>query len=289
MKILAKEVIADIPGSRITKYVIHSPVIAANAQPGQFIILIVNEEGEKIPLTIVDSDKKEGSITLIVQEAGYSTKLLAKLSAGDSLYSLTGPLGHPTLIKNYGKILLIAGGVGIAELFPIARVLKQAGNMVYSILGSRTEELLILKNEIERYCDKLFIATDDGSLGQKGFVSNILEEILREETDFALCYCVGPVPMMKAIADITKPFKIKTLVCLNAIMLDGTGMCGCCRLLENGRIRLCCVDGPDFDGHLVDFDDLAGRLKRFIPEEKRALEKFEKHQCKLNSVKPEKA
>ena len=281
MRIIAKEILADIQGTRIVKYVVDSPLIAAKAQPGQFVILMVKEEGERIPLTLVDSDQQKGTITLIVQELGYSTKLLGTLKAGDSLYSLVGPLGHATPIKNYGKILIVGGGVGIAELFPVVRALKKAGNTIYSILGSRTKDLLILKDEIGKFSDKLLIATDDGSLGEKGFVSAILEKLLAQDKDFQLSLCVGPVPMMRVIANITRPYKIKTLLSLNAIMVDGSGMCGCCRLTEAGKTRFCCVDGPDFDAHLVDFDELISRQKRFVPEEKQALEKLNNHTCKL--------
>lgn len=283
MKIITKEIIADTQGTRLTRFVIQSPLIAQKAQPGQFIILMVKEEGERIPLTIVDTDLKQGTVTLIVQEIGYSTRLLGTLNPGDSLYSLVGPLGHPTEVKNYGKVLIVGGGVGIAELFPIVRVLKKAGNIIYTILGARTKELLILKDAIEEYSDKLYIATDDGSLGEKGFVSDTLKKILKNDSDFQLVYCVGPVPMMKAVSEITRPYGIKTLVCLNSIMLDGTGMCGGCRLVESGKSKFCCVDGPDFDGHQVDFDDLLNRQGRFIDEEKESLKKLSGHKCKCQS------
>jgi NAD(P)H-flavin reductase len=280
MKIINKEIIADIQNTRLVKFIIHSPLISVKAQPGQFVIVMVKEHGERIPLTIVDSDPKNKTITLIVQELGYSTRLLCSLNSGDSLYSLVGPLGNAVKAQKYGKVLMIGGGVGIAELFPVVRLLKQAGNTVYSILGARTKELLILKDEVAKYSDKLFIATDDGSLGEKGFVSNILDKLLKEDKDFQVAYCVGPVPMMKVISNVTRPYSIKTWVSLNAIMLDGTGMCGCCRLTENGKIKFCCVDGPDFDGHQVDFDELMSRQKRFLEQEKLAMDKSD-HVCKL--------
>ncbi|EKD26572.1 MAG: hypothetical protein ACD_79C01117G0002 [uncultured bacterium] len=283
MKILSKSIVADVQNTRLTKYVIDSPMIAKKAQPGQYVILMVKEEGKRIPLTLVDSDKEKGTITLIAQELGYSTKLLGTLKEGDSLYSLAGPLGQPTHIDNYGKVLIVGGGVGIAELYPIVKALKQAGNTIYSILGSRTSQLLILKDEIGKYSDQLFITTDDGSEGEKGFVSTVLDRILKKDPDFNLVHCVGPVPMMRVVSNVTKPYKIKTIVCLNAIMLDGTGMCGGCRIIEDGKTKFCCVDGPDFDGHLVDFDDLVNRQKRFVEEEKQSLKKLSNHECKVFS------
>ncbi|UCG35772.1 MAG: sulfide/dihydroorotate dehydrogenase-like FAD/NAD-binding protein [Candidatus Omnitrophota bacterium] len=284
MKILTKEILAQTSDTRITKIEIEAPLIAKKVQAGQFVLLMVTEKGERIPLTVVGNDPQRESITLIFQEVGYSTKILGTLNIEDSLYALVGPLGHPTPIKNYGRILVIGGGVGIAEILPVAKALKEAGNVVYSILGARTKELLILKNEIKSYSDNLYIATDDGSLGQKGFVSNILEKILKEDKDFQLVYCVGPVPMMKVVSNVTRPYKIKTLVCLNAIMLDATGMCGGCRLIEGGKVKFCCVDGPEFNGHEVDFDELMHRQGRFINEEKVSLRKL-KHKCKLDSGK----
>jgi ferredoxin--NADP+ reductase len=286
MKIVNKKVLADIGDTRITRIDVESALIAQRAQAGQFVILMVSEAGERVPLTIVDTNKDKGIITLIFQELGYSTKLLGTLKEGDSLYSLVGPLGHPTPINNYGKVLVVAGGVGIAEVLPLVKSLKEAGCSIYTILGARTKELLILKDEIEACSDKLFISTDDGSLGEKGFVSNILQRILDEESDFGLAYCVGPVPMMKVISQITKPYNIKTMVCLNAIMLDGTGMCGGCRLIEGGVVKFCCVDGPEFDGHLVDFDELMNRQKRFVPEEQQAMEKLKakNHKCRLDDL-----
>lgn len=277
MKIVDKKILADIYDTRIIRIDVEVELIAKKAQAGQFVILMVSEAGERVPLTIVDTNKEKGIITLIFQEIGYSTKLLGTLNIGDSLYSLAGPLGHPTSIKNYGKVLVVAGGVGIAEVLPLVESLKQAGCVIYAVLGARTKELLILKDEIESQADKLFISTDDGSLGEKGFVSNILQRILEEEKGFGLAYCVGPLPMMKVISKITKPYNIKTMVCLNAIMLDGTGMCGSCRLMEGGIVKFCCVDGPEFDGHLVDFDDLMNRQNRFVPEEQQAMGKFRKH------------
>ncbi|MCK5492529.1 MAG: sulfide/dihydroorotate dehydrogenase-like FAD/NAD-binding protein [Candidatus Omnitrophica bacterium] len=270
MKIIAKEKIAE----NLTKFIIDSPLIAQKALPGQFIILMVNEKGERIPLTIVSTDKEQKSITIIFQEVGYTTKLLGTMEQGESLYSLVGPLGKPSPIKNYGKVIVLGGGVGIAELLPIARALKDAGCKVTSILGGRTAELVILKEQIKETSDDLYITTDDGTLGKKGLVTDPLKRLLEENKDYGLVFCVGPLPMMKAVADVTRKFKIKTLVCLNSIMIDGTGMCGGCRVTINGETKFTCVDGPDFDGHDVDFNELMTRQKRFIAHENNAM-------CKL--------
>ena len=270
MKIIAKEKIAE----NLTKFIIESPLIAEKALAGQFVILMVNEKGERIPLTIVSADKEQKSITIIFQEVGYTTKLLGTLEPGDSVFSLVGPLGKPTPIKNYGRVIVLGGGVGIAELLPIARALKDAGCVVTSILGGRTAELVILKEQIKESSDDSYITTDDGSLGQKGLVTDPLKRLLKESADYGLVFCVGPLPMMKAVADVTRQFKIKTLVCLNSIMIDGTGMCGGCRVTIKGETKFTCVDGPDFDGHEVDFDELMTRQKRFLAHEKESM-------CKL--------
>ena len=276
MKIISKKILADHEGVRTTMLEVIAPIISKKAQPGQFIILMVKEEGERIPLTIADADRTKETITLVFQEVGYSTKLLGSLNEGGSLYSLVGPLGHTTPIENYGKVMIIAGGVGIAEVLPIVRSLKEVGNDATTILGANTKDLVILQHEIESQSDRLFVSTDDGSLGKKGFVTDILVDILAKDKDFGLVYCVGPIPMMKKVSEVTKPYNIKTIVCLNAIMLDGTGMCGTCRLHEGEQVKFCCVDGPDFDGHKVDFDELMHRQNRFLLEEKEIL----KHKCK---------
>ncbi|MFH1460081.1 MAG: sulfide/dihydroorotate dehydrogenase-like FAD/NAD-binding protein [Candidatus Omnitrophota bacterium] len=271
MKILAKEKITK----DLTKFIIEAPLIAEKALPGQFIMLMVNKEGERIPLTIVDSDKENKCITIIFQEVGYTTKLLAGLTVGDSLYSLVGPLGKPTPIKNYGNIIVVGGGVGIAELLPVVRALKQAGCSITSILGGRTADLVILKEQINEYSDALYITTDDGSLGQKGIVTDPLKKLIEKKSNYNLVFCVGPLPMMRAVSNLTKQFDIYTLVCLNSIMIDGIGMCGGCRVTIGGETKFTCVDGPDFDGHQVDFNELMDRQKRFIPHENRSLCKLE--------------
>ncbi|MCP4650635.1 MAG: sulfide/dihydroorotate dehydrogenase-like FAD/NAD-binding protein [PVC group bacterium] len=271
MKILEKERIAE----NLTKFVINAELIAEKALPGQFIILMGWKKGERIPLTIVDADKEKKTITIIFQEVGYTTKLLGKMNAGDSLYSLVGPLGEPTPIKNYGKVIILGGGVGIAELLPVVRAYKEAGCVITSILGGRTSDLVILQDQIKEFSEELFITTDDGSLGEKGLVTDPLKQLLEKNSDYGLVFCVGPVPMMRAVSNVTRPFKIKTLVCLNSIMIDGTGMCGGCRVTVGNKTKFTCVDGPDFDGHEVDFEELMVRQKRFITHEKQS-------KCKLN-------
>jgi len=273
VKILTKERIAD----NLTKFVIESPLIAEKAMPGQFIILMVKEEGERIPLTIVDSDKKNKTITIIFQEVGFTTKLLGTLEPGDSLYAIVGPLGEATPIKNYGKVIVLGGGVGIAELLPVVHALKDAGCTVTSILGGRTDELVILRDNIKEFSDELFITTDDGSLGEKGLVTAPLIRLINEDASYGLVFCVGPVPMMRAVAEATRSSGINTIVCLNSIMIDGTGMCGGCRVTVDGKTKFTCVDGPDFDGHKVDFKELMSRQKRFIQHEKDSMCKLDKY------------
>jgi ferredoxin--NADP+ reductase len=234
---------------------------------------MVNPNGERIPLTVVDSDRKTGTITLIFQELGFTTGLLGKVNAGESLYALTGPLGHPTLIKNYGKVILVGGGVGIAEIYPVARALKNAGNHVTMILGSRAKSLLILESELESVSDEFHVATDNGSYGRKGFTTDILSELL-SKTKYDLVYSVGPIPMMRKTASVTKPFGVKTLVSLNALMVDATGMCGCCRVTVGEDTKFSCIDGPEFDAHNVDWDELEKRNRIYADKEK--------HICNLN-------
>jgi len=275
MKILKKEILADIAGTKVVKLEVSSPDIAKKAQPGQFIALMVSDKGERIPLTIVDADKVSGTITLILQEAGLTTRLLGKMSPGDSLYALVGPLGHATEIKKYGKVVLVGGGVGIAEIYPVAKALKAAGNHVTTILGARTKDLLILEKELKAVSDELLIATDDGSCGRKGFTTDILDETLNKGV-CALVYSVGPIPMMRRSAAVTSNYKVKTIVSLNAVMVDATGMCGCCRVTVGGKTLFSCVDGPEFDAHQIDWDEFVKRNR--IYEDK------EKHVCNLNKL-----
>jgi len=261
----------------IKKIEIEAKEIAGKAVPGQFVMVRVNETGERIPLTIVDKNPQKGTITLIFQEIGQTTKKFGALKVGERILDIAGPLGHPTEIKKYGTIIAIGGGVGCAELLPIVKVYREVGNKVIGIIGARTKELLILEKELSETTDELYITTDDGTYGEKGFVSDILKRILtarpltRTPAYPDLVYAIGPVPMMKLVSEITRPYQIKTVVSLNAIMVDGTGMCGSCRLEVGGKTKLCCVDGPEFDGHLVNWDLFLLRNKRFLEEEKIAL------------------
>ncbi|MGB2706369.1 MAG: sulfide/dihydroorotate dehydrogenase-like FAD/NAD-binding protein [Candidatus Omnitrophota bacterium] len=282
MKILKKDVLAETPDTKTTKIEVHAPLIARKAKPGQFVVLMVKEEGERIPLTIVKSNKNSGTIVLIFQELGLTTKLLGKLNEGNSLYALAGPLGHATDIKKYGKVILIGGGVGIAEIYPVAKAMKKCGNHVTTIIGARTKALLILEDELRATSDELHAATDDGSYGKKGFTTDILAYSLpsfakasegRQLTAYSLVYAVGPIPMMKKVCEITKGFNVKTIVSLNALMVDGTGMCGSCRVSVNNEVKFSCIDGPEFDGHLVNWEELEKRSRIY--------EKKEKHICNL--------
>jgi ferredoxin--NADP+ reductase len=255
---------------------VEAPLIARKNKPGQFVVLRVHEKGERIPLTIVNSDEKRGSITLIFQVVGKTTKLLSKLNEGDYIMNIVGPLGKPTEIEHYGTVVLIGGGVGAAEIYPEAKAFKAAGNYVIGIVGARTANLLILENELKQVCDEFYITTDDGSKGHHGFVSDILKQLIDKGVKIDLVYAVGPTIMMKVISNLTKPYGIKTLVSLNPIMLDATGMCGVCRVKVGGEIKFACVDGPEFDGHLVDFDLLMARQRTYLDEEKKILELYEK-------------
>ena len=275
-EIVEKKILADTLGVRIIQLKVTAPLIAEKAKPGQFVVVMVVEEGERVPLTVVEKDVEAGTITLIVQEAGLTTKLLSKLDKGKSIYAIVGPLGHHAEIKKYGRVILVGGGVGIAEIYPVASALKQAGNHITTILGVRTKELLILEEELKVTSDELFITTDDGSYGRKGFVTDILKELLTYDLKlktYNLIYSVGPIPMMKNVSLVTKDSGIKTLVSLNPLMVDATGMCGGCRVTVGGEVKFTCVDGPEFDASLVDWDELTKR--------NRVYEEKEKHICNL--------
>ncbi len=267
MKIVNKKIINDVGGVKITQLDILAPEIAAKAQPGQFVVLMASEKGERIPLTLVDTDKAKGIIGLIFQEAGFTTKNLGMLNSGDLLYALVGPLGYPTEIKKYGKVILVGGGVGIAEILPVARALKNAGNQITTILGSRNKELLILEDELKKTSDQIYIMTDDGSYGKKGFTTDMLKELLSKDK-YDLIYAVGPIPMMEKVAQASLAYKVKTLVSLNALMVDATGMCGCCRVSVFGQVKFSCIDGPDFDAHGVDWQELKKRNQVYSVQEK---------------------
>ena len=246
---------------------IKAPLVANKAQPGQFIILRIDEKGERIPLTIADFNRKEGTITIIFLEVGKTTKQLGSLKVGDKIKNFVGPLGAPSEVKKYGTVVCIGGGVGIAPLYPIVKALKETGNHVISILGAKTEKLLLLEKEIQGFSDEFYIATDDGSKGQKGFVSDVLQQVIDKKGKVDMVMAIGPIIMMKVVSDLTRKYNIKTLVSLNPIMVDGTGMCGGCRVSIGGKTKFACVDGPEFDGHKVDYENLMLRNRRFVHEE----------------------
>ena len=253
------------------------PEIARKAHAGQFVILKIDEKGERIPLTLVDWESENGTITLIFQEVGVATKKLGSLKTGDELLDVCGPLGNPTDIKNYGTMVIIGGGVGTAPCLPIAKALKEAGNKLISIIGARNDKLLILESEMRKICQEVHISTDDGSKGHKGFVSDVLKTLIEQGRSIDVVYAIGPSVMMRAVAEVTRPYGIRTIVSLNPIMVDGMGMCGACRVSVGGKVKFACVDGPEFDGHQVDFSELIKRQRAFLAEEKLALEHLEKH------------
>jgi len=251
----------------IKSMIISVPEIAKKAKPGQFIVLRIDEKGERIPLTINDFDAKTGNITIIFQEVGKTTKKLGMLKKGDSLIDVAGPLGHPGRVEKLGTVVCIGGGVGTAVIYPEARALKEIGNTVISIIGARGRDMVILEDKMRKISDELHITTDDGSYGRKGVVTDPLKEILTKRK-IDLVIAIGPIIMMKFVCLMTKKFNIPTIVNLNPIMVDGTGMCGSCRVTVGGEVKFACVDGPEFDGHLVDFNELTNRNARFFEEEK---------------------
>ena len=243
------------------------PAVAKKAQPGEFVIVRQNEESERIPLTIMDFNREKGTITIVIQEVGYSSSLITQMQEGDSFVDFVGPLGIATEIENYGTVLCVGGGVGIAPVHPIARGLKEAGNKVISVLGARSKDLMILEEEMRAASDEVVIATDDGSYGIKGFVTHGIQSILDKGVKIDCIWAIGPAIMMKSVANFTRPLGIKTIVSMNTIMVDGTGMCGACRLEVDGKTKFACVDGPEFDGHKVDFDLAMKRSAFFRNEE----------------------
>ncbi len=258
----------------VVKMVLEAPAIARKRKAGQFLILRVDEEGERIPLTIVDADPGEGTITIIFQVVGKTTAALAALEAGGALQDVLGPLGNPTEIARFGHVVCIGGGVGTAVAYPLVKALKLAGNRVTSIVGARTKGLLILEEEVRAESDCLLVATDDGSYGHHGFVSDVLKGMIDKGEPIDRVFAIGPVPMMRVLANLTRPYQIPTVVSLNPIMVDATGMCGACRVSVGGKTRFACVDGPEFDGHQVDFDLLTTRLRMYCDQEKEAYERY---------------
>ena len=261
----------------MTRMVIEAPFVARKAMPGQFIILRVNETGERIPLTIADYDREAGTVTIIYQKVGKSTLLLDEQEAGGYLMDFIGPLGKASELEGYKKAAVIGGGAGCAIAYPQAKALHALGTKVDMIAGFRDKDLIILENEMREASDRLIVMTDDGSNGNKGFVTAALQKNIDEGADYDLVIAIGPIPMMKAVSNLTKPYGIKTIISMNTIMVDGTGMCGGCRLTVGGETKFACVDGPDFDGHLVDFDEAMKRLGTYKPEEAREREEH----CRL--------
>jgi NAD(P)H-flavin reductase len=264
---------------------IAAPAVAKKASPGQFVMLRVSEKGERIPVTIADWNAEQGTVTIVVQEVGKTTHDLAELKAGDSISDFVGPLGLPTHIEKLGTVVMVAGGFAVAVVYPIARAMRQAGNKVIAIMGARNKDLLFWRDELSSVSDQLIVMTDDGSVGRKGLVTEPLKELLTVG-DVARVIAIGPSIMMKFSALTSKPFGVKTIVSMNPIMVDGTGMCGCCRLSVNGQTKFACVDGPDFDGHQVDWDLLMARQKTYVPEEKVSYDQWlANHAAQLKAVK----
>ncbi len=275
-----KIVEARFLAENIKLFEIEASQIAKKRQAGQFVIIRLDEHGERIPLTIADSNAHKGTITIIVQGVGKTTRALNDKEKGDSIIDVVGPLGTPSHIEKFGTVVSIGGGVGTAIAYPTAVALKKAGNFVITINGARSKNLVILENEMNSVSDEAYVTTDDGSYGFHGFVTQKLQELLEagKKIDFVLA--IGPIPMMKAVADVTRPYNIKTVVSLNPIMVDGTGMCGGCRVIVDGKSKFACVDGPEFDAHLVDFKNLADRNKMYIKHEQKSLQQYEQ-ECKL--------
>lgn len=254
-KIVKKQVL----NSSVTRMEIEAPYIAKKAKAGQFIIFRVDERGERVPLTIADSDAQRGTVTIIFQAVGRSTILLSQMNEGDCVQDFVGPLGTATNLEGYKKVCVVGGGVGNAIAYPSAKALFHLGAEVDVIAGFRSKDIVILEEEFKQVCSRLFVTTDDGSYGEKGFVTNKLQSLIDEGNQYDLVIAIGPIPMMKFVSKVTEPYHIKTLVSLNPIMIDGTGMCGGCRVNVGGQIKFACVDGPDFDGHQVNYDELIKR------------------------------
>ena len=262
----------------VYRYEVDAPRVAEKTQPGQFVILRTHEEGERIPLTVADFDREKGVLTLIFQVVGASTELLAQMEEGDAILDLVGPLGQKSHIASgLGTVVCIGGGIGVAPVYPITRGMKEAGNRVISIIGAKSQDILIMEKEMRAASDETLVTTDDGSYGIKGFVTTALKELLTRGERIDLVYAIGPVVMMKSVADVTRPLGIKTIVSLNPIMVDGTGMCGGCRVQVGGETKFACVDGPEFDGAIVDFAGLQARQGMYREMEARARE----HVCRI--------
>ena len=265
----------DTLATKIHLFKIEAPAVARKAQPGQFVVVRVDERGERIPLTIADWNEKEGSVSMVFMEVGATTFRLAQLKAEESVADFVGPLGVPSDIEKFGTVVCVAGGVGVAVITPIAKALKEKGNNIISILGARSKDLLFWEDKLRNASHQLIVTTDDGTYGRKGVVTEPLKELLESGEKVDRVIAIGPTVMMKFCAKTTQPFGVKTIVSLNPIMVDGTGMCGCCRVSVGGATRFACVDGPDFDGHQVDWDLLLARQRIYLDEEKRSFEQWQ--------------
>ena len=264
---------------------VHAPLIARERKAGQFILLSVDGEyGERIPLTIADADPEAGSITLIFQRVGMTTTKLAELAEGETLAVLVGPLGLPTHIENFGTVVCVGGGIGVAPLHPIVQALREAGNRIVTIVGARSRDLVVLEEEMRAMSDELIVCTDDGSHGRKALVTEPLKEVCERDPKPDLAVAIGPPIMMKFCAETTRPYGVRTMVSLNTIMVDGTGMCGGCRVTVGGETKFVCVDGPEFDGHKVDFDGMMKRLRGYQSHERQALADYQNHGCNLDKA-----
>jgi len=281
--ILAKEQLSD----DVFLMRIKAPLIAEERKPGQFIILSPDDEyGERIPLTIADADSQEGSITVIFQRVGYTTRALAEMEVGQDIPVLLGPLGKPTHIEKFGTAVCVGGGIGVAPLYPIMRGLKEAGNRIIAIIGARSRNLLILEDRVRSVADEVIVCTDDGSYGRKALVTEPLREVCERTPKPDVAIAIGPPLMMKFCAETTRPFQIRTIVSLNSIMVDGTGMCGGCRVTVGGETKFTCVDGPEFDGHEVDFDEFIARLQTFRDQEEEGIRRWRReHECRLKKAR----
>jgi len=270
-KIVEKREMAE---RTVCEFKIEAPDIARKAKPGQFVVIRANETGERIPLTMAGTDPDAGTINIIFQVVGKTTALLRSFAEGDGIMDIIGPLGVPTHVEKLGTVICVGGGTGVAVMYPITKAYKEAGNHVIAIIGARTKDLLILEEEMKAASHDLRVTTDDGSYGHHGFVTDVLKQILDDRDDVQLVVGIGPVPMMKFLCKMTKEYNVKTVVSLNPIMVDATGMCGACRVSVEGRTRFCCVEGPEFDGHQVDFDELVKRQRAYLTEEKVSMDKF---------------
>lgn len=269
-EIISKKTLAE----RVNEYVVYAPAVARHCLAGQFVILRVDEEGERVPFTICDYSREEGTVSVLVQEVGYTTALLAGLSEGDALADFVGPLGNPTDLSAFKRILLVGGGIGSAVIYPQAKQLFSEGKPADTVIGARNESLLVYEEEFARYSNRLEVVTDDGSKGRKGFVTDAIRALVESGEHYDAVFAVGPLPMMKAVCALTAGFGIHTVVSMNSLMVDGTGMCGCCRLTVGGEVKYACIDGPEFDGHKVDFDEAIQRSRMYREQE-------QAHLCRL--------